>query len=135
MESNPWLKDPTAGNSESDRAEEPDGIGNQINNALGDFDSKLTQLNDELESKRSELADLEDLIATTEKAQAKAFKDLLSKNPQIKKMLGQQKKRSVRRRKVKAEEQQSTDQSDRDDRDDRDDKTPPMPGQVPPSIF
>ena len=62
MESNPWLSDPTAGNTESDRAEEPEGIGSQINNALGDFDTKLTQLNEELESKRSELAELEDLI-------------------------------------------------------------------------
>ena len=95
---------------------------------MGDFDTKLAQLNEELESKRSELADLEDLIAVTEKSQAKAFKDLLSKNPQIKKMLGQQKKRSVRRRKAKAEEK-STDQTDRSD------DTPSMPGQLPPSIF
>ena len=141
MDGNPWLHDPTSENTDSERADqatgggaEHDGIGNQINNALGDFDNKLTQLNEELESKRSELADLEDLIATTEKAQAKAFKDLLSKNPQIKKMLGQQKKRSARRRKSKSE-QQSTDQSDQSDRDDRDDKAPPMPGQLPPSIF
>lgn len=134
MESNPWLSDSTAGSTESDRAEEPEGIGSQINNALGDFDGKLTQLNEELESKRSELADLEDLIAVTEKAQAKAFTDLLSKNPQIKKMLGAQKKRSARRRKVKTE-QKSTDQADQADQSDEADKTPPMPGQLPPSIF
>jgi len=71
------------------------------------------------------------MIAVTEKAQAKAFKDLLSKNPQIKKMLGQQKKRSTRRRKAKAEEK-STDQTDQSDRAD---DTPSMPGQTPPSIF
>ncbi len=124
MDSNPWLN-PTASDTDSDRAEEPQGIGNQINNALGDFDAKLTRLNEELESKRSELADLEDLITVTEKAQAKAFKDLLSKNPQIKKMLGQQKKKSTRRRKPKAAPQ-PTDQAD---------KTPPMPGQLPPSQF
>ncbi len=124
MDSNPWLN-PTAGNTDSSRVEEPDGIGNQINNALGDFDAKLTRLNEELESKRSELADLEDLITLTEKAQAKAFKDLLSKNPQIKKMLGQQKKKSTRRRKPKAAPQ-PTDQAD---------KTPPMPGQLPPDQF
>ncbi len=124
MESNPWLN-PTAGNADSDRAEEPDGIGNQINNALGDFDAKLTRLNEELESKRSELAGLEDLIAATEKAQAKAFKDLLSKNPQIKKMLGAQKKKTTRRRKPKAAPQ-PTDQTD---------ETPPMPGQLPPDQF
>ena len=130
MDSNPWLSDPTAeaDNTDSDRAEESDGIGSQINNALGDFDAKLTRLNEELESKRSELADLADLIAATEKAQAKAFKDLLSKNPQIKKMLGQQKKRSVRRRKAKVDEK-TTDQTDRAD------DTPSMPGQLPPSIF
>ena len=131
MESNPWLSDPTTGNAESDRAEEPEGIGSQINNALGDFDAKLTRLNEELESKRSELADLEEMIAVTEKAQAKAFKDLLSKNPQIKKMLGAQKKRSTRRRKAKTE-QKSPDQADQADQAD---KTPPMPGQLPPSIF
>ena len=125
MESNPWLSDPTAGNTEADRAEEPEGIGNQINNALGDFDTKLTQLNEALESKRSELADLEDMIAVTEKAQAKAFKDLLSKNPQIKKMLGAQKKKTTRRRKPKAAPQ-PTDQTD---------ETPPMPGQLPPDQF
>ncbi len=131
MESNPWLSDPTAGSTESDRAEEPEGIGSQINNALGDFDGKLTQLNEELESKRSELADLEDLIAMTEKAQAKAFTDLLSKNPQIKKMLGQQKRKNARRRTSKAE-QKAPDQADQTDQAD---KTPPMPGQLPPSIF
>lgn len=124
MDSNPWLN-PTAGNTDSSRVEEPDGIGNQINNALGDFDAKLTRLNEELESKRSDLADLEDLITLTEKAQAKAFKDLLSKNPQIKKMLGQQKKKSTRRRKPKAAPQ-PTDQAD---------KTPPLPGQLPPDQF
>ncbi len=47
MDSNPWLSDPTADNTDSDRAEESDGIGNQINNALGDFDAKLTLFNDE----------------------------------------------------------------------------------------
>ena len=127
MDSNPWLSDPTAeaDNTDSDRAEESDGIGSQINNALGDFDAKLTRLNEELESKRSELADLADLIAATEKAQAKAFKDLLSKNPQIKKMLGAQKKKTTRRRKPKAASQ-PTDQAD---------ETPPMPGQLPPDQF
>ncbi len=125
MDSNPWLSDPTADNTDSDRAEESDGIGNQINNALGDFDAKLTRLNEELESKRSELADLEDLIAATEKAQAKAFKDLLSKNPQIKKMLGAQKKKTTRRRKPKVASQ-PTDQAD---------ETPPVPGQLPPDQF
>ncbi len=127
MDSNPWLSDPTAeaDNTDSDRAEESDGIGSQINNALGDFDAKLTRLNEELESKRSELADLEDLIAATEKAQAKAFKDLLSKNPQIKKMLGAQKKKTTRRRKPKAAPQ-PTDQAD---------ETPPVPGQLPPDQF
>ena len=132
MESNPWLN-PTAGNTDSgttdsDRADQPEGIGNQINTALGDFDAKLTRLNEDLESKRSDLADLEDLIALTEKAQAKAFKDLLSKNPQIKKMLGAQKKRSARRRKAKADPK-PTDQADQAD------KVPPMPGQLPPGPF
>jgi len=84
-----------------------------------------------MESKRSELADLEDLIAMTEKAQAKAFTDLLSKNPQIKKMLGQQKRKNARRRKSKAEPK-APDQADQTDQAD---KTPPMPGQLPPSIF
>ena len=127
MDTNPWLSDPTAeaDNTDSDRAEESDGIGSQINNALGDFDAKLTRLNEEMESKRSELADLEDLIAATEKAQAKAFKDLLSKNPQIKKMLGAQKKKTTRRRKPKAAPQ-PTDQTD---------ETPPIPGQLPPDQF
>jgi len=124
MESNPWLN-PTASDTDSDRAEESEGIGSQINNALGDFDAKLTRLNEDLESKRSDLADLEDLITLTEKAQAKAFKDLLSKNPQIKKMLGTQKKKTTRRRKPKAAPQ-PTDQAD---------KTPPLPGQLPPDQF
>ena len=126
MERNPWLSDPTADNTDSDRAEEPDGIGSQINNALGDFDAKLTQLNENRETKRSELTDLEDMIAVTEKAQAKAFKDLLSKNPQIKKMLGtQKKKKTTRRRKPKAAPQ-TTDEAN---------GTPPVPGQLPPDQF
>ncbi len=125
MDNNPWLSDPTADKTDSDRTEAPDGIGSQINNALGDFDAKLTQLNDNLETKRSELADLEDLIAMTEKAQAKAFKDLLSKNPQIKKMLGTQKKKTTRRRKPKAAPP-TTGQAD---------NIPPMPGQLPPDQF
>ena len=125
MDNNPWLSDHTAGNTDSDRAEEPEGIGSQINNALGDFDAKLTQLNEAMETKRSELTDLEDLIDATEKAQAKAFKELLSKNPQIKKMLGTQKKKTTRRRKPKANPQ-TTDQAD---------DTPPMPGQLPPDQF
>ncbi len=125
MDNNPWLSDPTAGKTDSDRTEAPDGIGSQINNALGDFDAKLTQLNENLETKRSELADLEDLIALTEKAQAKAFKDLLSKNPQIKKMLGTQKKKTTHRRKPKAAPP-ATDKAD---------NVPPMPGQLPPDQF
>lgn len=127
MDANPWLSDPTAGNTGSDRSADEqdgrqDGLGNQITNALGDFDAKLTQLHEDLESKRSELADLEDLIAETEKAQAKAFKELLSKNPQIKKMLGQQKKKTTRRRKPKAETKPAADE------------TPPS-GQMPPDPF
>ena len=129
MDANPWLSDPTAGNTDSEQSgeqpEKQDGLGNQINNALGDFDAKLTNLHEELESKRSELADLEDLIAATEKAQAKAFKELLSKNPQIKKMLGTQKKKSTRRRKPKAEPQPTDQAGD----------TPQSPGQLPPHPF
>ncbi len=129
MDANPWLSDPTAGKTDSDHADkqanEKDGLGNQINNALGDFDAKLSQLHEELESKQSELADIEDLIATTEKAQAKAFKQLLSKNPQIKKMLGTQKKKTTRRRKPKDETKPT----------DRADDTPPSPDQLPPNPY
>jgi len=72
---------------------------------------RLTRLHQEFELKRTELSDLEELIETTEKQQAKAFKELLSNNPQIKKLLAGTTKRksSGRRRKTaKAEPEPSS---------------------------
>ncbi len=97
--------------TETDHVQERDSLGEQIDRAIGDLDTKLTRLHQEFELKRTELSDLEELIETTEKQQAKAFKELLSSNPQIKKLLAGNTKRksSGRRRKTtKAEPEPSS---------------------------
>ncbi len=114
MDANPWLSDPTDATPDIDRADKGDSLGDQIDSAIGDFDAKLTRFHEELEQKRSELTDLEALIEETEKLQAKAFKDLLSKNKLIKKMLApgkssKPKKSTPRRRKTKPDEPTSSD--------------------------
>ncbi len=95
-----WMDESTS--AETDHVVEPDSLGEQIDQAIGELDAKLTRLHQELDLKRTELSDLEVLIEATEKRQAKAFKELLSNNPQIKKMLTSKTKRksSGRRRKT-----------------------------------
>ena len=79
---------------EAHRAEtqrEPDVAGNSlgeaIDQAIGDFDARLARMRELLEEKRSEIRELEVEIAEAEKNQARAFKDLLSHNPHIRRML------------------------------------------------
>ncbi len=97
MGGNEWMSESTS--AETDHVVEPDSLGEQIDQAIGDLDTKLTRLHQEFELKRTELSDLEALIQATEKQQAKSFKQLLSNNPQIKKMLtGKTKRKSPGRR-------------------------------------
>ncbi len=100
MDGNDWMGESTS--AETDHVVEQDSLGEQIDQAIGELDTKLTRLHQELDLKRTELADLEALIEITEKRQAKAFKELLSNNPQIKKLLSGKPKRksSGRRRKT-----------------------------------
>ncbi|MHC4080433.1 MAG: hypothetical protein ACYS15_00800 [Planctomycetota bacterium] len=81
---------------------ESKSLGEVIDQALGDFDSKLAQLKEQLEQRRAEVTDLEVEIADLEKDQAKAFKDLLSSNKHIKRILAPKSKRksSSKRKKV-----------------------------------
>ena len=114
MDAKPWLSDPTDVAKETDDVSQGESLGDQIDNAIGDFDAKLTRFHDELDQKRSEVTDLEALIEETERLQAKAFKDLLSKNKQIRKMLAPGKtskaKKSTRRpRKTKPDEPDTSD--------------------------
>ncbi len=107
MDHNEWMGESTS--AETDHVVEPDSLGEQIDQAIGDLDTKLTRLHQELDLKRTELSDLEALIQATEKQQAKAFKELLSNNPQIKKLLTGKTKRksSGRRRKTTPPEAES----------------------------
>lgn len=77
-------------------------IGAVIDRAIGEFDAKIIRLKEELEDKRSEIKELESEIGLVEKDQAKAFKDLLGSNPQIKKLLNPKTKSKTmgRRKKV-----------------------------------
>ncbi len=114
MDANPWLSDPTEVAQDIDHTAEGDSLGDQIDSAIGEFDAKLARVLEELDLKRSEVADLEALIEETEKLQAKAFKDLLSKNKQIRKMLApgktaRSKKSATRRRKTKSDEPRPSD--------------------------
>jgi septal ring factor EnvC (AmiA/AmiB activator) len=75
-----------------------DSLGEQIDEAIGEFDRRLMSLREALENKKAEIADIEHEIDTIEKDQAKAFKDLLSGNPAIKRMLGTGNRRRANRR-------------------------------------
>jgi flagellar motility protein MotE (MotC chaperone) len=75
-----------------------ESLGEQIDEAIGEFDRRLMSLREALENKKAEIADIEHEIDTIEKEQAKAFKDLLSGNPAIKRMLGTGNRRRANRR-------------------------------------
>lgn len=75
-----------------------ESLGEQIDDAIGEFDRRLNDLREALENKKAEIADIEHEIDTIEKDQAKAFKDLLSGNPAIKRMLGTGNRRRANRR-------------------------------------
>lgn len=94
-EDRPRREEPVDSDSEEDGA----NLGDQINRAIGDFDAQIMSLKEELQEKRTDVKELEIRIADLEKEQAKAFKGLLSSNPQIKKMLTPKTKRSSGRRK------------------------------------
>jgi hypothetical protein len=100
MDGDQWMDESTS--AETDHVVEADSLGEQIDQAIGDLDTKLSRLHQELDLKQNELSDLEVLIEATEKQQAKAFKELLSSNPKIKKLLAGKPKRksSGRRRKT-----------------------------------
>ena len=80
-------------------------IGDQVNQALGEFEARLARLRDQLDGKLSESKEIEAEIVRVEKEQAKAFKALLKANPEIRKILaaktkGRPKRRRPSRRKA-----------------------------------
>ncbi len=92
-----------SGHTPSSQHDDADSLGEQIDRALGDFNDRIISLKEQLQEKRSEIKELEVMIAELEKEQAKAFKGLLSSNPNIKKLLGatKPKSKSTGRRKKK----------------------------------
>jgi flagellar motility protein MotE (MotC chaperone) len=82
-------------------------LGEVIDQALGDFDAKLARLREQVEQKRADVTDLEEEIGNLEKEQAKAFKDLLSSNKHIKRMLAPKPKRKAPSRRKKTSEPQT----------------------------
>ncbi len=83
-------------------------IGDQVNQALGEFEARLARLKEQLEGKLSESKEIESEIVRVEKEQAKAFKGLLKANPEIRKILaaktkGRPKRRRPSRRKAAPE--------------------------------
>jgi predicted lipid-binding transport protein (Tim44 family) len=82
-------------------------LGEVIDQALGDYDAKLAQLREQVEERRAELAEMEQEVVDLEKEQAKAFKDLLSSNKHIKKMLAPKPKRKPSSRRKKTSQAQA----------------------------
>lgn len=94
-------------------AEVGDSLGEQIDRAIGEFDNKIMQLKESLQEKRTEVKELEIRISDLEKDQAKAFKQLLGANPQIKRMLGPKtKSRTPSKRKKKTTPKTTTEDVD-----------------------
>ncbi|MHC4220338.1 MAG: hypothetical protein ACYSU7_17990 [Planctomycetota bacterium] len=91
-----------SGSFEDDLESDATSLGEVIDKALGDYDSRLAKLREQVEDRRAEVADLEQEIINLEKEQAKAFKDLLSSNKHIKRMLAPKPKRKTapKRKKV-----------------------------------
>ena len=75
-------------------------IGDQVNQALGEFEARLDRLKEQLEGKLSESKEIEAEIVRVEKEQAKAFKNLLKANPEIRKILGAKAKGRPKRRRL-----------------------------------
>ncbi len=73
-------------------------IGDQVNQALGEFEARLDRLKEQLEGKHSESKGIEAEIVRVEKEQAKAFKNLLKANPEIRKILAAKTKGRPKRR-------------------------------------
>jgi hypothetical protein len=117
MDTNTWLQNSNDANSgDNAPGDGRSSLGRQIDTALGEFDAKLEQLRETLDDRKSEIEELEDEIARTEKEQAKAFKTLLSKNTQIKKMLDPKgKSRPSRRKKAAPKPQTQTEAEPADD--------------------
>jgi hypothetical protein len=74
-----WWEKPPGGGSGS--------LGEEIDRALGEFERALARLREELGDRRQECGELEKRIAEVERQQARAFKDLLGRNAQIRRML------------------------------------------------
>ncbi len=62
-------------------------LGERIDRALGEFERTLGSLKDQLQERRAQVERIESEIAAVEKQQARAFKDLVSGNSQIRKLL------------------------------------------------
>lgn len=98
---------------------ESKSLGEVIDQALGDFDTKLAQLREQVGQKQAEVADLEEAIGNLEKEQAKAFKELLGSNKHIKRMLAPKpKRRAPSRRKKTPPPQAETPAARSEDADD-----------------
>lgn len=78
-------------------------IGEVIDKAIGEIDARLAKLRDQVQEKRAEITDLEHEIKELEKNQAKAFKEMLSSNPMIRRMLAPKNKSRPRTRRKRAD--------------------------------
>ncbi len=85
-------------------------LGLQIDQAIGEYDTRLAKLRETLQERRSEVRELEVEIAEMEKEQAKAFKDLLASNPQIRRLFQPKPKRKPAARHKKATTTQEPDE-------------------------
>jgi hypothetical protein len=90
-------------------AESAASLGLQIDQAIGEHDARLAKLRETLQERRSEVRELEVEIADLEKEQAKAFKDLLASNPQIRRLFQPKPKRKPASRHKKATTTQEPD--------------------------
>ncbi len=66
-------------------------VGRLIDEALGEFNRQLASLENEMAAKQAQIADIQRQITKVQKEEVKAFKRLVGKNPQIKKMIGPKK--------------------------------------------
>ncbi len=78
-------------------------IGEVIDKAIGEIDARLAKLRDQVQEKRAEITDLEHEIKELEKDQVKAFKEMLSTNPMIRRMLAPKNKSRPRSRRKAAD--------------------------------
>jgi chromosome segregation ATPase len=89
-----------------------ESLGERVDKAIGDFSDRIMNLKEQLEEKQEEIKELEATIDDLEKQQAQAFKELLSSNKHIKKIMAKSTRR--RRRSTKTKSKPKTPDRDQD---------------------